>query len=149
MNQKAIITVFILLCASIVKAQTIKNEQVAVQQTIKNMFAALSNIDTSSLKTFVTRNVRFYEYGEMWTIDTLIKKILPSIGIPDFKRTNRFEFVNTSIHQKTAWATYYLQSIITRNGKEETVNWMETVVLLKEKNQWKISVLHSTRFIKK
>ncbi|MBI1781700.1 MAG: nuclear transport factor 2 family protein [Sphingobacteriales bacterium] len=147
MFQNVIILSIVLLSSATVKAQTVNKKQVAVQQTVENMFTALSNTDTAALKIFVTNNVRLYEYGQVWTIDTLIRKIVQARSIPDFKRTNSFEFVNTSIHQKTAWVTYYLQSIITRNGKEETVNWMETVILLKEKDQWKINVLHSTRLI--
>lgn len=73
---------------------------------------------------------------------------MQSKSIPDFKRTNSFQFVNTTIHKKTAWTMYYLQSTFTRNGKDELVNWMETVVLIKEKKKWKIDVLHSTRVIK-
>ena len=51
----------------------------------------------------------------------------------DFKRTNSFDFINTTIDGNTAWATYYLQSEITRNGKQKLVKWMETIVLVKQK----------------
>ena len=78
----------------------------------------------------------------------MIQKVMQSKTIKDFKRTNSFEFVNTTINKKTAWVTYYLQSTFTRNGKEEIIKWMETVVLLKEKKNWKIDILHSTRLIK-
>ncbi len=130
-------------------AQTTTQEQATVQRTIENLFSALTNADTLAMKSFTTRNVRFYEYGEIWTMDTLIHKVIQSKSIPDFKRTNKFEFVSTTIKKETAWVTYYLQSTITRNGKEEIVKWMETVVLIKEKKQWKIEVLHSTRLPKK
>ena len=133
------------LFTATVNAQTITPEQATVQHTIENLFAALTNVDTSAMKTFTTSNVRFYEYGQVWTIDTLIQKVIQGKSIPGFKRTNKFEFVNTTINTKTAWVTYYLQSTFTRNGKEEIVKWMETVVLIKEKKQWKINVLHSTR----
>ena len=123
-------------------------EQQAVQQTIENMFTALTNADTAGLKLYCTGDVKFYEYGQIWTVDTLIQKAMLSKTIPDFKRINSFEFVDTAINQKTAWVTYYLQSTITRNGKQETVKWQETAVLIKEKNQWKINVLHSTRLVK-
>ena len=133
------------LFTATVNAQTITQEQSTVQHTIENLFAALTNVDTAAMKTFTTSNVRFYEYGQVWTIDTLIQKVVQDKSIPGFKRTNKFEFVNTTINTKTAWVTYYLQSTFTRNGKEEIVKWMETVVLIKEKKQWKINVLHSTR----
>ncbi len=124
-------------------------EQIAIQQTIENLFAALTNADTTAMNKFTTKTVRFYEYGEVWPMDTLISKIMKDKSAPDFKRTNRFEFVNTTINKNTAWVTYYLQSTFTRNGKEDLVKWMETVVLIKDKKQWKIDVLHSTRLPKK
>ena len=133
------------LFTATVNAQTITPEQATVQHTIENLFAALTNVDTTAMKTFTTSNVRLYEYGQVWTMDTLIQKVVQGKSIPGFKRTNKFEFVNTTINTKTAWVTNYLQSTFTRNGKEEIVKWMETVVLIKEKKQWKINVLHSTR----
>jgi hypothetical protein len=140
--------IIMLLLGVAANAQSSAKEEKSLQQTIENMFTALTNADTAALKTFVTANVHFYEYGQIWTIDTLIQKVMQSKSIPDFKRTNSFEFVSTRISKKTAWVTYYLQSIFTRNGKVETIKWMETVILLKEKGQWKINVLHSTRLIK-
>ncbi len=140
--------IIMLLLGVAANAQSSAKEEKSVQQTIQKMFATLTNADTAALKTFVTANVHFYEYGQIWTIDTLIQKVMQSKSIPDFKRSNKFEFVSTTINKKTAWVTYYLQSTFTRNGKEESVKWMETVVLLKEKNNWKIDVLHSTRLIK-
>ena len=141
----------ILLCISTtVKAQdALSGGQQAVQQTIIKLFNALSNSDTAGMKLLSTIDVKFYEYGQVWTMDTMIQKVMVMSKASDFKRTNRFEFVNTTISKKSAWVTYYLQSTFTRNGKEDIVKWMETVVLLKEKKQWKINVLHSTRLINK
>lgn len=138
----------LLMLTTVAIAQPANKQQLTVQQAIKNMFAALSSADTASLKTFVTAHVRFYEYGQVWTLDTLIQKVMQSSSIPDFKRTNYFEFVSTTINKTTAFTTYYLQSTIFRNGKEELIKWMETVVLIKQKNKWTIDVLHSTRLPK-
>lgn len=146
--QKAFLLYIALFLSATVNAQTTTQEQAAVQQTIEQMFATLTTADTTALKTFVTAHVRFYEYAQVWTIDTMIQKLMQSKSIPGFKRNNSFEFVNTSIHKKTAWVSYYLQSTFIRNGKEELVKWLETVVLIKEKKQWKIDVLHSTRLPK-
>lgn len=137
-----------LLFPASVFAQTISKEEKAAQQTVEKMFATLTNTDTTALKLYCTTNVKFYEYGQIWTIDTLIQKVMQTKFIPDFKRTNSFEFVNTIINKRIAWTTYYLQSTFTRNGKEEIIKWMETIVLVKEKKNWKINVLHSTRISK-
>jgi ketosteroid isomerase-like protein len=141
--QKINFLLFSLLFSAITSAQTTNSEQVTVQQTIQNLFTALSNRDSAGLRLHNTADVHFYEYGEVWTIDTLIKKVM-FVKPADYKRTNSFEFVKTTIDGNTAWVTYYLQSEITRNGKKEIVKWMETVVLVKQKEQWKIQLLHSS-----
>lgn len=141
--QKVKLLLISLLISAITSAQTNNSEQVAVLQTIQNLFAALSNRDSTGLRLHSTYDVHFYEYGEVWTIDTLIRRVMMNKPA-DYKRTNSFDFVKTTIEGNTAWVTYYLQSEITRNGKKELVKWMETVVLVKHKEQWKIKLLHSS-----
>ena len=143
MKKISLLLTSILFC-TIIHAQSTNKEEQAVQQAVENMFTALTGVDTVALKTLVTTDVRFYEYGEAWPLDTLIKLITQSASTPGFKRTNQFQFVKTVVRNETAWVTYYLQSEITRNGKKELVKWMETVVLVKQKEQWKIQLLHSS-----
>ena len=108
------------------------------------MFDALSNRDSVSLKNYCTADITLYEYGQVWNIDTLILKAITQNQAADFKRTNSFDFINTLADKTTAWITYRLQSAITRNGKQEKIQWLETVVLVKERKQWKVKHLHST-----
>ncbi len=143
--RKINLLVLTLLMTATIAAQTPTKEQQAVQQTIENMFTALSHSDTSALKMYVTRDVNFLEYGQIWNIDTIVHKAMLGKTIPDFNRINSFKYVSTTINQKTAWVTYYLQSTITKGGKEEIVKWLETVILIRSRNFWKINVLHSTR----
>ena len=97
-----------------------------------------------SLKNYSTADITLYEYGQIWNVDTLIMKAVTLNQAADFKRTNTFDFTNTTTDKTMAWVTYRLQSAITRDGKQSTVQWLETVVLAKEKKQWKVKHLHST-----
>ncbi|MEQ1798815.1 MAG: nuclear transport factor 2 family protein, partial [Lacibacter sp.] len=124
--------------------QSTVNSQQAAQQTIIKMFDALSNRDSISLKSYCTTDITLYEYGQVWNMDTLILKAITQNKSADFKRTNSFDFINTIADKTIAWVTYRLQSAITRDGKQVTVQWLETVVLVKEKKQWKVKHLHST-----
>ena len=135
----------LMLCITWLQAQQpATKEQLAVQQTIVKLFDALSVRDTVALRTYSTADITFYEYGERWTMDTLIAKAVKP-GVPaDFKRTNSFEFIQTATNQSMAWATYHLQSVIIKDGKQTTMQWLETVVLVKEDKRWKIQHLHST-----
>jgi ketosteroid isomerase-like protein len=118
--------------------------QQAVQQTVIKMFDALSGRDSVGLKQYCADDVALYEYGQVWNIDTLIAKAIVLNTATDFKRVNTFDFINTTVSKNTAWATYNLQSEITSNGKQRVVQWLETVLLVKEKRRWKIKVLHSS-----
>ena len=135
-----------ILCITLLQAQSsLTNKQHAVQQVVVKLFDALSNRDSVSLKTHSTADITLYEYGQVWNIDTLILKAITLNKSADFKRTNSFEFINTSVDKTTAWVTYRLQSVIIKDGKQATVQWLETVVLVKVKKQWKVKHLHSTR----
>ena len=131
--------------ATLLHAQQLfsKQEQ-EIQFTVVNMFQALSNRDSIALKYFCSPDVTFYEYGQIWNIDTLIKKAIAMNQSADFERTNTFEFINTASDKTTAWVTYRLNSVITKDANKTNIQWLETVVLIRQNKQWKIKHLHST-----
>lgn len=124
--------------------QTISSKEQRVQHAIIKLFDALSNRDSVSLKAYSTADITLYEYGRVWNIDTLILKAITQNAAADFKRTNSFEFINTTVDKTIAWVTYHLQSVIFRDGKQVTAEWLETVTLAREKKKWKVKHLHST-----
>lgn len=137
-----LITIFF---AGMLQAQEIlTTNQQAVQQTVINMFDALSNRDSVSLKAHCTADITLFEYGQAWNRDTLILKAITQNQSAGFKRTNHFDFINTTVDKSTSWVTYHLKSVIIKEDKQVTLLWLETVILAKEKKQWKVKHLHST-----
>ncbi|MES2645862.1 MAG: nuclear transport factor 2 family protein [Bacteroidota bacterium] len=133
------------LITGLLQAQEPSTEnKYAVQRTIINAFDALSKKDSLMLKEYCATDIMLFENGATWNLDTLIKKAITLNTAPDFKRTNSFEFINTTVNKNIAWVTYNLSSDVTRDTKQSAIKWLETVVLIKEKNHWKIKVLHST-----
>lgn len=124
--------------------QSLKKDQQVIQQTVINFFESLSNRDSVSLKSYSTADITLFEYGQVWTLDTLIRRAIKLNTATDFKRINSLEFINSSIDKNTAWATYNLHSEITRAGKQVSIHWLESVILVREKKKWKIKALHST-----
>ncbi|MEO6670300.1 MAG: nuclear transport factor 2 family protein [Ferruginibacter sp.] len=124
--------------------QEFKKDQQQVQQPVVKMFEALSNRDSLRLKAHCTADITLYEYGQVWNIDTLINKAITMNTATDFKRSNTFYFISTETSKNTAWVTYRLSSAITKDKKQTMVMWLETVVLVKQKKQWKVKHLHST-----
>ncbi len=126
-------------------AQTaLTQNQQAVQQTIIKMFDALSDRDSVGLKFYCADDIQLFEYGMVWNIDTLINKAIVLNTATHFKRVNSFDFTSTAVDKKTAWATYKLRSEINSNGKQRMMEWIESVVLVKDKKRWRIKLLHST-----
>ena len=142
--QKIILMLVLLLLSLITSAQNSTKKEDAVQQTVVKLFDALSNRDSVSLKAWTTADVTFYEYGELWNIDTLIHKAIKLNTAKEFARTNTFDFIHTTVDKKMALVNYRLQSVIIRDGKQATLQWLETVVLIKVQNKWKVKHLHST-----
>lgn len=142
---KIILLIILLVCSAVLKAQHLptKDEQ-KVQKTVINFFEALSNRDSIVLKKYATDDIVLHEYGSIWNADTLIRKAIKLNTASDFKRSNTIDFISTTVTNKTAWATYNLFSEITRDGKKVSMQWLETVIVLKKKKAWKIKVLHST-----
>lgn len=124
--------------------QHFTNDQIEVQHVVVKMFEALSNRDSVLLIAYCSADITLFEYGQIWNIDSLINKAIILNTAVDFKRTNTFEFISTEIENDMAWVCYRLTSIITKDSKQTSVQWLETAVLAKKKNQWKVRHLHST-----
>ena len=144
MKKTAWVFVLLFIAVSLMAQERLIASKQAVQETVIKMFDALSNRDSVSLKAFCTNDVTLYEYGQIWNLDTLILKAITQNQAADFKRTNSFEFINTTTNTNMALVNYRLQSAITKDGKTVAVQWLETVVLAKAKKQWKVKHLHST-----
>lgn len=145
MKRKVNLLVIAIFLSTFLQAQQLLTKgQQEVQKALIRMFDHVSKRDSVSLKMDCTENVTFYEYGQVWTIDTLINKAITLNISADFTRTNAFDFINTEAGKNTAWVTYRLNSDIMNDGKEISIQWLETAVLVKQKKQWKVKHLHST-----
>jgi len=143
--KKTIILILAIYISALLQAQQqLTKDQQEVNQTVINFFEAISNRNSADLKDNCTVDILLFENGSIWNADTLILKAITLNTATDFKRINSFDFINTTVADNTAWVTYNLHSEITRNGKQSTMQWMETVIVIKEKQKWKIKVLHST-----
>ena len=129
----------------LLKAQEkLTTDQREVHQTVINIFDALSNRDTVMLKANCTADILLFEDGKVWNIDTMMRAIINLKKLNDYTRINKIEFIHTEIHNDVAWTTYHNQADIAANGKNRSVKWVETVILMRDGKKWKIKILHST-----
>lgn len=117
----------------------------SLETVVIKLFTALAELDTAKARSFCTSDIRILESGQIWNFDSLALRISTrKTKSPDFKRVNQFDFIETRIFENTGYVSYFNQAIISFDGRTTRVRWIETVILKREKDGWKIALLHST-----
>jgi hypothetical protein len=140
--KKCISVLLFLVCISLA-AFPQKDEEI-IHASIVKFFDGLSAIDAGKLKEYATADFLLLEHGEVWNMDTLVRKI----SVPrrsNVTRVNTFRFMKTEEIGNIAWVSYYNTAELSFDDKQETIRWLESAVLRKENGTWKIQLLHSTR----
>lgn len=134
---------FLILTCFAANAQEKSKEQKEIEQTVVSFFDAISALDFEKMKS-LTKDVQFVEYGEVWDLNVLIDALKPMEG-KGVIRTNILKFLKTEIHQNTAYVIYNnTADFVEKSGRKKHVEWLESVVMIKAKGKWKITLLHST-----
>lgn len=110
-------------------------------KTVQNLFSAISEVNHTKMKNAVTSDFQLLEVGEDWDINDLIKVVKPS----EYTRRNYFNVLKERSRGDIAWVSYWNKATFTKDELVETVVWLESAVLIREGNHWKIQMLHSTK----
>ena len=136
-------TFFILLCHTAFSQQQLIDTS-RPEEVIKLVFEALSEANMSKMEQAVTPDIKILEHGVVWTLDT-IRTYMAKKRPQDFRRVNSFEFFQRDVRDNMAFLSYHNRADIHANNKDRTIKWLESAVLVKVGQQWKVKMLHSTR----
>lgn len=112
-------------------------------QPVKELFAAMSAHDGQAMHETATDDFQLLEHGEDWTMQDLVEAVQPK-GKP-YERKNFFSQIRARQQGNVAWLSYWNKAEISGEGNVRTVVWLESAVVIKADNHWKIQLLHSTR----
>ena len=141
----ALITFCIVLFSSLsVAAQATGSDTSAVHHVIRQVFESFSNGKLSLMERHVTSDVNILEQGVVWNLDS-IRTYFSRPRPDDFRRINKLKFFQTEVRGEMAFVSYHNTAEIHARGRDRTVKWLESAVLTKERGQWKVKMLHSTR----
>jgi len=73
----------------------------------------------------------------------LIESVQPK-GKP-YERKNYFSQIRARQNENVAWVSYWNKAEIRSETGMRTIVWLESAILVKELDRWKIQLLHSTR----
>ena len=144
------LVIILLLFSTLALTQT--QEEKKVQTTIETMFQnVFSDLDSSKTSLYFTDDFVLFEDGEISNGNAIeqmvlnLKKQFNDQENKDFKRTNTFDFLKTTVNGNSAWIYYKNSAVFTLNGIEIAhIDWLESAYLRKENTEWKIQFLHST-----
>ncbi len=120
------------------------NDEAQVTEAVRSMFAALSAEDIPKLRTVLAPDFYAFEAGGRITADALIDLMKKAHGAGKVYVWTVNE-PQVHIDGSLAWVTYVNRGSIKDGSETKNVTWLESVVLRKEKDSWRIQFLHSTR----
>jgi hypothetical protein len=124
----------------------------SVEHLIEQSFQDIwSDLDTARIRTHHTEDFILLENGMVWNNDSIVNYLLGEqqrMLEGQYRRENRFQFVKSVQRQNTIWVAYqnygtWIRGVDTL-GK---AHWLESAIAVKEKGQWKLQQLHSTRVV--
>ncbi|GAA4966760.1 nuclear transport factor 2 family protein [Algibacter aquimarinus] len=146
-----ILFVFILILTSCKKekeAASNSNEDFkAVKQVVQGVFDDIWSDKKAELLTkYHTDDFILLEHGEVWTNDTItnwcIRAKKRDIGV---KRINSFDFFEAKKEGNRIWMAYHNYATIKKDTLERKLQWLESIVAIKQDSIWKLELMHSTR----
>jgi len=134
------------VCATEVMAA---DDGTSVKRFIEDWYLTyFTKLDKEKYRAMLTDDYLLLENGEI--IDAAGDIALMPRVEDEYKRTDAFDFRSVKITGDYAFAIYFLQSEMNdkKNGKRN-LKWLESVILRRSSNTWRVALLHSTRIEKK
>ena len=104
-------------------------------------------MDQKKYRSMLTDDYRLLENGEIFDANGDIA-FMPKPE-DNYRRTDTFDFRSVKIQGDFAYTAYFLKSDITDNKKgHRAVDFLESTILRRNGNNWRIALLHSTRLVK-
>jgi ketosteroid isomerase-like protein len=127
-------------------AASASDDAAAVQDAIKENYAAYSSFDADRYRATTTDDFVLLENGEFIDRETDAANMAkPGTG---FRRTDHFDFKVVKVAGDTAYAAYVLKSDIYDDAQgARSREWLESAFLRREGSRWKMALLHSTRVL--
>ncbi|QDP02412.1 hypothetical protein [Thalassotalea sp. PS06] len=109
-------------------------------QPVIDIFSGLSDGDKDKVKNSVTDDFILLEQGEVWDLEITL-----SIVKGPIPRTNGFNIISSDIRDDLALYNYWTQSKIGEGDNPSVITWLESVVVVKTDQGWKLQQFHSTK----
>lgn len=119
-------------------------DQAAVIAAMEAMFVAATNDDLPKFHAVTAENFYAYDVGKRFDGDALMQLIKSAHAAGKIYSWHVTQ-PQVQVHADMAWITYVNEGSVQDAAGKKDVTWLESAVLKKDKKQWRIEFLHSTR----
>ena len=130
------------LVLGLVLSTSVQSSEATPFDAVRNLFAAMSAFDYVRMRSTVTDDFQLLEDGEVWDIETLIDAIRPGEG--SYVRRNFFSPIRVENKDEVVWVSYWNRATFAVQDRVSEQVWLESVVLIKDRGEWKVQLMHST-----
>lgn len=110
---------------------------------VEKLFAAISAYNYDAMHDAATNDFQLLEDGEVWDMARLVDAVKAAEG--EIARRNFFAIIKQVEKQGTVWISYWNRADLkAADGEEGSVAWLESVVVVRDGNEWKVEMMHST-----
>jgi hypothetical protein len=103
-------------------------------------------MDTAAVRRYQTEDFLLLEHGEVWNNDTIINwAINAKKNRAGITRLNDFERIDYKRNGEKLWLAYHNYATIKQDTIERELEWLESVVAVRQDSVWKLELMHSTR----
>ncbi len=126
------------------------NELLEIKTVVELAYEQIwSDLNAEAVEVFHTDDFTLLNDGEdFWSNFDVVLYLnrIKKVQSKTMKKANSFEFLEHKIYDDLAWITFYntRQSSDATSRISET-KWLESAFLVKENNQWKFQLLHSSQ----
>lgn len=123
-------------------AEAFKQVEQVVQGVFDDVWAAKKE---ETITKYQTDDFVLLEHGEVWTNDTIANWCKSSKLRDDgTKRINNFDFFKAKKEGNRIWMAYHNYATIKKDTLERNLQWLESIVAIKQDSVWKLEMMHST-----
>jgi hypothetical protein len=129
-------------CLTLALLPALASAQSAPMTPVFAFFTALSEGNPQGIRNAITPDMQILEQGEVWNLD----KVLSLANTTTSVRRNFYSPISEHERGDTVLINYWNKALIRlASGEERTVGWLESVVVVKDRGEWRILQMHSTR----
>jgi hypothetical protein len=115
-----------------------------IRAIVDEFFQVFSQHDMKYVDRTCTPDFELYDVGLVWNVDS-VRTYVSKYPKP-YNRENKFRFLQFNFRKNVAWASYWNTGIFHQpDGKQQSVRWLESVILERRKGKWWLVQMHSTR----